>query len=69
MTPEEMIEIINGELGLDGAITHKGDAFKCYTRDIEEGGVSKHYLDAATCRTLSTAFGNLAAELDGSADR
>lgn len=63
MTREEMVEIINKELGLDGAITFRGDEFKCYTRDIEEGGVFKTYLTAETCRVLSTAFGNLAAAL------
>ena len=66
MTQDESVWVINHELGLDGAITHKGDQLKCYTRDHADGGVSKTYLDAEKCRVLAAAFGDLAASLDGS---
>jgi hypothetical protein len=59
--PEAAVGVINEQLGIDGAITHKGDQLKCYTRDIEEGGVSKTYLGAAECQWLARAFAALAA--------
>ena len=55
MTHEEALTVIN-ELGIDGAVTHKGDELKCYVRDIDEGGVSKTYLTELDCMKISLAF-------------
>lgn len=57
---------INRILGIQGGVTvNPPHELKVWTPDPEEGGCSKDYLDAATCRELARAFAAMADQLDG----
>lgn len=62
---DEIVKQVNNIIpGLDLIKTVRGDEIKGWTRDIEEGGTMKFYLNAADCRLLSEAFAKLAGNLN-----
>lgn len=57
------IRRINGALGIESAITHRGDELKCSVIDDDDGGRRKAYFTADDCAQLSEAFAAIADEL------
>jgi hypothetical protein len=62
---DEIVKQLNDIIpGLELIKTVHGDEIKGWTRDLEEGGTMKFYLNAADCRLLSEAFAKLADNLN-----
>ncbi len=62
---DEIVKQLNDIIpGLELIKTVRGDEIKGWTRDLEEGGTMKFYLNAADCRLLSEAFAKLADNLN-----
>lgn len=57
------LDLINELLGVELGATVRGDEYKGWKRDIEDGGSCKFYLSAADCKRLSEAFAHMAAAL------
>lgn len=63
MSIEMAIRVINDLLELGANITVNGNELKCWIPDMEEGGLTKAYLNAKECFELAEAFTVLAEEL------
>lgn len=57
---DEALSAINVHLGIDAAVTHRGDEVKCWVPSEDGDGRSKCYLDAKDCEELARAFSVLA---------
>ena len=64
MSVDTAIHAVNDNLGVDAAITVRGDEVKYYVWN-GEGGRDKTYLDGGDCRKLAAAFAVLAESLGG----
>jgi hypothetical protein len=61
---DDIVEQLNDIIpGLELIKTVRGDEIKGWTRDIEEGGSTKFYLDRQNCARLAELFAALANEL------
>ena len=59
----EGLDLVNELLSVELGATVRGDEYKGWKRDIEDGGTCKFYLNAADCKRLSEAFAVMAANL------
>lgn len=59
----EGLDLVNDLLSVELNTTVRGDEYKGWKRDIEDGGTCKFYLNAADCKRLSEAFAVMAANL------
>ena len=59
----EGLDLVNELLSVELGATVRGDEYKGWKRDIEDGGTCKFYLNAADCKRLSEAFAAMAANL------
>ncbi len=59
----EGLDLVNDLLSVELNATVRGDEYKGWKRDIEDGGTCKFYLNAADCKRLSEAFAAMAANL------
>jgi len=61
---DEIVEQLNDIIpGLELIKTVRGDEIKGWTRDLEEGGSTKFYLNRLDCARLAELFAALANEL------
>lgn len=63
MTDYEAIQVVDELLHIETMITKRGTEIKVLLPDLDNGGLTKAYLDANDCAKLSEAFAVVATRL------